>query len=120
MTEQLDQPAPLEPMPTDWQRALAVVAHPDDLEYGGAAAIADWTDGGREVVYLLATRGEAGIDTIRPRSAPRCARPSSARAPPSSGSPRWSSSTTATASSSTASTCAGTSLPPSAGTAPNC
>ncbi|WP_329390396.1 PIG-L family deacetylase [Streptomyces sp. NBC_01351] len=53
-------------MPTDWQRALAVVAHPDDLEYGGAAAIANWTDGGREVVYLLATRGEAGIDTIAP------------------------------------------------------
>lgn len=53
-------------MPTDWQRALAVVAHPDDLEYGCAAAIADWTDRGREVVYLLATRGEAGIDTIAP------------------------------------------------------
>ncbi|WP_371619174.1 PIG-L deacetylase family protein [Streptomyces sp. NBC_00454] len=67
MTEQLDTAAaPLEPMPTDWQRALAVVAHPDDLEYGCAAAIADWTDGGREVVYLLATRGEAGIDTIDP------------------------------------------------------
>lgn len=53
-------------MPTDWRRALAVVAHPDDLEYGCAAAIADWTDGGREVVYVLATRGEAGIDTIAP------------------------------------------------------
>ncbi|MFE2283673.1 PIG-L deacetylase family protein [Streptomyces sp. NPDC059443] len=67
MTEQLDgSVAPLEPMPTDWQRALAVVAHPDDLEYGCSAAIADWTDGGREVVYLLATRGEAGIDTIDP------------------------------------------------------
>ncbi|MEV6398681.1 PIG-L deacetylase family protein [Streptomyces sp. NPDC051907] len=56
----------LEPMPDDWQRALAVVAHPDDLEYGCAAAIAGWTDGGREVAYLLATRGEAGIDTIAP------------------------------------------------------
>ncbi|MGW1766809.1 PIG-L deacetylase family protein [Streptomyces sp. NPDC002073] len=56
----------LEPMPADWQRALAVVAHPDDLEYGCAAAIADWTDAGREVVYVLATRGEAGIDTIDP------------------------------------------------------
>ncbi|MFG2292222.1 PIG-L deacetylase family protein [Streptomyces sp. NPDC048603] len=72
MTEQTDQngqggqAGQLEPMPTDWQRALAVVAHPDDLEYGCAAAIADWTDGGREVVYLLATRGEAGIDTIAP------------------------------------------------------
>ncbi|MFE9255352.1 PIG-L deacetylase family protein [Streptomyces sp. NPDC006879] len=56
----------LEPMPSDWRRALAVVAHPDDLEYGCAAAIADWTDGGREVVYLLASRGEAGIDTMDP------------------------------------------------------
>ncbi|GGT33663.1 PIG-L deacetylase family protein [Streptomyces kurssanovii] len=56
----------LEEMPADWQRALAVVAHPDDLEYGCAAAIAGWTDQGREVAYLLATRGEAGIDGIAP------------------------------------------------------
>ncbi|MFD6233297.1 PIG-L family deacetylase, partial [Streptomyces diastaticus] len=34
----------LAPMPEDWQRALAVVAHPDDLEYGCAAAVAHWTD----------------------------------------------------------------------------
>ncbi|MFE2323198.1 PIG-L deacetylase family protein [Streptomyces sp. NPDC059385] len=66
MTEQQSQQAQLPPMPTDWQRALAVVAHPDDLEYGASAAIADWTDGGREVVYVLATRGEAGIDTVAP------------------------------------------------------
>src|SRR5690606_23695924 len=57
---------PLDPLPADWSRALAVVAHPDDLEYGAAAAVADWTDGGREVVYLLASRGEAGIDTLPP------------------------------------------------------
>ncbi|MEU9479001.1 PIG-L deacetylase family protein [Streptomyces sp. NPDC048191] len=56
----------LKPMPEDWQRALAVVAHPDDLEYGCAAAVAAWTDGGREVGYVLATRGEAGIDTLDP------------------------------------------------------
>lgn len=53
-------------MPVDWQRALAVAAHPDDLEYGSAAAVAGWTDGGREVAYLLASRGEAGIDTLSP------------------------------------------------------
>ncbi len=63
MTEQLS------PMPEDWQRALAVVAHPDDLEYGAAAAIAAWTDAGKEVSYLLATRGEAGIDGIHPSKA---------------------------------------------------
>ncbi|WP_406397981.1 PIG-L family deacetylase [Streptomyces sp. NBC_00879] len=64
----MNEPAPeqLEPMPDDWQRALAVVAHPDDLEYGCAAAVASWTDGGREVSYLLASRGEAGIDTMDP------------------------------------------------------
>ncbi|MFF4394293.1 PIG-L deacetylase family protein [Streptomyces sp. NPDC001480] len=56
----------LKPMPTDWRRALAVVAHPDDLEYGCAAAVAAWTDDGREVGYVLATRGEAGIDTLDP------------------------------------------------------
>ncbi|GEL16367.1 PIG-L deacetylase family protein [Pseudonocardia asaccharolytica] len=54
------------PMPTDWSRALAVVAHPDDLEYGGSGAIARWTAEGRSVAYLLATRGEAGIDTLPP------------------------------------------------------
>lgn len=57
-------------MPTDWRRALAVVAHPDDLEYGCAAAVAGWTDEGRDITYLLATRGEAGIDMLEPE---RCA-----------------------------------------------
>ncbi|MFI8288066.1 PIG-L deacetylase family protein [Streptomyces sp. NPDC085614] len=59
-------PTPLDDMPGDWRRALAVVAHPDDLEYGCAAAVAAWTDSGKEVVYALATRGEAGIDSLDP------------------------------------------------------
>ncbi|MFF4652740.1 PIG-L deacetylase family protein [Streptomyces sp. NPDC001380] len=58
--------ADLAPLPDDWGRALAVVAHPDDLEYGAAAAVAEWTAQGREVAYLLATRGEAGIHTLDP------------------------------------------------------
>src|SRR5437763_2002204 len=59
-----------EPMPEDWQRALAIVAHPDDLEYGASGAVAAWTAAGREVSYLLVTKGEAGIDGIPPE---RCA-----------------------------------------------
>ncbi|MEV4743183.1 PIG-L deacetylase family protein [Streptomyces sp. NPDC049555] len=59
----------LAPMPTDWRRALAVAAHPDDLEYGAAAAVAVWSDEGRECTYLLATFGEAGIDTLAPQEA---------------------------------------------------
>lgn len=56
----------LEAFPDDWTRALAVVAHPDDLEYGAASAVARWTSEGRTVVYLLVTRGEAGIDAMDP------------------------------------------------------
>lgn len=55
--------------PENWQRALCVVAHPDDLEYGTAAAVAHWTKQGKEVTYLLATRGEAGIATLPPEQA---------------------------------------------------
>jgi LmbE family N-acetylglucosaminyl deacetylase len=55
-----------QPFPEDFARGLAVVAHPDDLEYGGAAAIARWTAQGRHITYLLATSGEAGIDTLPP------------------------------------------------------
>ena len=39
----------------DWERAVAVVAHPDDLEYGVASAVARWTSQGKHVSYLLAT-----------------------------------------------------------------
>jgi LmbE family N-acetylglucosaminyl deacetylase len=53
-------------MPEDWKHAVAVVAHPDDLEYGLASAVARWTAQGREVSYLLATSGEAGIDGLPP------------------------------------------------------
>ncbi len=58
-------------MPEDWQRAMAVVAHPDDLEYGVASAIARWTEQGKDIAYVLATRGEAGIDGIPPQDAGR-------------------------------------------------
>ncbi len=61
----------MEAFPDDWSRALAVVAHPDDLEYGAASAIARWTNEGRTVSYLLVTRGEAGIDSMTPKDAAR-------------------------------------------------
>jgi LmbE family N-acetylglucosaminyl deacetylase len=68
MTE--DQaPAPLTPVSEDWQRALCVVAHPDDLEFGGAAAVARWTGQGKDVVYCMVTSGEAGIDGMHPDEA---------------------------------------------------
>jgi LmbE family N-acetylglucosaminyl deacetylase len=62
-------PPPLPPLPENWDRALCVAAHPDDLEYGAASAVARWTSQGKHVTYLLATRGEAGIDSLPPDQA---------------------------------------------------
>lgn len=62
----MDAVQPLEPVVEDWQKALAVVAHPDDLEFGAAAAIARWTGQGKQVAYCLLTSGEAGIDGVDP------------------------------------------------------
>jgi LmbE family N-acetylglucosaminyl deacetylase len=56
----------LEPFPEDWERALAVVAHPDDMEYGAAAAVARWTGQGKHVAYVLVSDGEAGIAVMEP------------------------------------------------------
>lgn len=56
----------LQPFPTDWDTALVLVAHPDDPEYGMAAAVARWTGEGRRVVYALASSGERGIAGLYP------------------------------------------------------
>ena len=56
----------MESLPEDWERAVAVVAHPDDLEYGMASAIARFTQQGKQVAYVLVTSGEAGIDGLAP------------------------------------------------------
>jgi LmbE family N-acetylglucosaminyl deacetylase len=64
--EPSDAPRPVPALPEDWQRGLAVAAHPDDLEYGTASAIARWTQQGKQITYLLVTDGEAGIDGMAP------------------------------------------------------
>lgn len=56
----------MEPVPEDWHRGLVVVAHPDDIEYGAAAAVARWTEQGKDIRYVLATSGEAGIAGLHP------------------------------------------------------
>jgi len=56
----------LAPLPEDWDRGFGIVAHPDDLEYGAASAVARWTRQGKDIVYVLVTSGEAGIDTLPP------------------------------------------------------
>ncbi len=50
---------------------LAVVAHPDDMEYGVSAAVAKWVEDGVRVDYLLLTRGEHGIAGADPATTAR-------------------------------------------------
>jgi LmbE family N-acetylglucosaminyl deacetylase len=56
----------VQPFPSNWHRALVLVPHPDDPEYGVAAAVAKWTSQGKHVHYALACRGEAGIEGMPP------------------------------------------------------
>ncbi|MFZ2177586.1 MAG: PIG-L family deacetylase [Rhodococcus sp. (in: high G+C Gram-positive bacteria)] len=59
----------MDPVPEDWHRGLVVVAHPDDIEYGAAAAVARWTEQGKDIRYVLVTSGEAGIAGLHPAEA---------------------------------------------------
>ena len=69
MTETSEGLKQLEHVNEDWQTALCVVAHPDDMEFGAAAAVARWTRQGKRVVYCMVTSGEAGIDAMHPDQA---------------------------------------------------
>jgi LmbE family N-acetylglucosaminyl deacetylase len=66
-----DESAALSPLEGPFSSILCVVAHPDDIEYGTAAAVHRWVGEGSHAAYFLLTRGEAGIDTMDPeRAAP--------------------------------------------------
>jgi LmbE family N-acetylglucosaminyl deacetylase len=58
----------MQPVPEDFTRAVAIAAHPDDLEHGVSAAVARWTRQGKSVAYVLVTSGEAGIAGQDPAS----------------------------------------------------
>ncbi len=44
------------------KRALVVVAHPDDVDFGSAGTVATLTQAGVDVAYCLVTSGDAGGD----------------------------------------------------------
>ena len=43
------------------QKAMVIVAHPDDIEFSCAGTVARWIKAGAEVVYVLCTSGDVGI-----------------------------------------------------------
>jgi LmbE family N-acetylglucosaminyl deacetylase len=60
--------APPTPAPAEHvERALCVLAHPDDVDFGSAATVATWTAAGTEVVYCIVTDGDAGGYDETPR-----------------------------------------------------
>jgi LmbE family N-acetylglucosaminyl deacetylase len=42
-------------------RVMAIVAHPDDIEFGSVGTIARWVQGGATAAYVLVTSGDVGI-----------------------------------------------------------
>ncbi len=55
--------------PSEIERVLVVTAHPDDVDFGSAGTVANFTDAGVEVVYCLVTDGQAGgFDHSIPRA----------------------------------------------------
>ena len=54
------------------ERALCVLAHPDDVDFGSAGTVATWTAAGTEVTYCIITDGDAGgfDDTPRDQMGP--------------------------------------------------
>ncbi|MEU2347362.1 PIG-L deacetylase family protein [Modestobacter sp. NPDC049651] len=54
------------------ERALCVLAHPDDVDFGSSGTVATWTAAGTEVTYLIVTDGDAGgfDETPRDQMAP--------------------------------------------------
>jgi LmbE family N-acetylglucosaminyl deacetylase len=49
------------------ERALCVLAHPDDVDFGSAGTVATWTAAGTEVTYCIVTDGDAGGFDDAPR-----------------------------------------------------
>lgn len=44
------------------ESAMAIVAHPDDIEFGCAGLLARWARLGARISYVLCTSGDVGID----------------------------------------------------------
>jgi len=63
VTSQIDSEAPFVV-----DRALVVIAHPDDVDFGAAGTIAQWVAAGIVVTYCLVTDGDAGGFDDTPRA----------------------------------------------------
>ncbi len=51
-----------EKTPTDFEKAMVISPHPDDIDFGCSGTVARWSREGREVQYVLCTSGDKGSD----------------------------------------------------------
>lgn len=51
-------------MTDERRRALAVAAHPDDIDFGASGTIALWVEQGWDVHYVLVTSGQKGVQDV--------------------------------------------------------
>src|ERR1700710_366810 len=68
---EIPAPSPLEPLDDDWERALCIVAHPDDMEFGTAAAVGRWTGQAKSVGYAMGTSAAADSGGMEPEESRR-------------------------------------------------
>jgi LmbE family N-acetylglucosaminyl deacetylase len=54
-------------LPPDFKRALVIMAHPDDAEFGCGGTVALWTSRGVAVSYVICTDGARGVMAMLPR-----------------------------------------------------
>ena len=59
-----------EPQEEPYRRAMVVVAHPDDAEFGCSGTVVRWCKEGMEVVYVIVTDGSKGSEQSRAGSEP--------------------------------------------------
>lgn len=45
------------------EKAMAIVAHPDDIEFSCSGTLAKWKNNGSKISYVLCTSGDVGIAT---------------------------------------------------------
>jgi LmbE family N-acetylglucosaminyl deacetylase len=43
------------------ESAMAIVAHPDDIEFSCVGTLARWRNAGSHIIYVLCTSGDVGI-----------------------------------------------------------
>jgi LmbE family N-acetylglucosaminyl deacetylase len=44
------------------EKVLLISPHPDDVDFGCAGTIAEWTRGGKHIAYVICTSGDKGTD----------------------------------------------------------